>query len=291
MSGAAFNRSGGHTSCVEVQAGPHRLIFDAGTGIIGLGNEMLKEWAQGGKERKLKVFLFFSHMHHDHNQGFPFFKPLYLAQSVCYVFGPRTFWHGLEEVIARSMVRPFFPVELSEVESLRFVQHVCDSHEIVIDEKDEPQAFHRFEDAHRLEGIGNHSGVVRIKMFRDLAHPRDGVIVYRIEHMGKSVVYATDVEGYVGGDQRLARFARGADVLIHDAQYSEEKYLGVPTQGFGHSTPAMAVQVAKAAGARRLVLFHHDPDSDDEMVDRMEAQGAEAMPGTLAAREGMVIEV
>jgi ribonuclease BN (tRNA processing enzyme) len=95
----------------------------------------------------------------------------------------------------------------------------------------------------------------------------------------------------VGTDQRLSRFAADADVLIHDAQYSSETYLGVPTQGFGHSTAAMAVDLARASRAGRLVLFHHDPRSDDEAVDRVERSAAALLPGTVAAREGLTIEV
>jgi ribonuclease BN (tRNA processing enzyme) len=120
------------------------------------------------------------------------------------------------------------------------------------------------------------------------------VHVYRIDYRGRSLVYATDTEGYVGGDRKLTAFARGADLLIHDAQYSEEHYRGqiveLPsTQGYGHSTPQMACELAKAAGVRKLVLFHHDPNYTDEMVADLEVRARSVFPNACAASEGLVI--
>jgi ribonuclease BN (tRNA processing enzyme) len=119
-------------------------------------------------------------------------------------------------------------------------------------------------------------------------------MVYRIEWGGHALVYATDTEGYVGGDRRLVSFARGADLLIHDAQYAEEHYngqlAGFPaTQGWGHSTAAMACEVARAAGIRQLALFHHEPQYDDEMIHVIEVRARQEFPNVVSAYEGLEI--
>jgi ribonuclease BN (tRNA processing enzyme) len=119
------------------------------------------------------------------------------------------------------------------------------------------------------------------------------VNIYRVTWRGKTVVYATDTEGYVESDQRLVRFAKDADLLIHDAQYRIEDYINQadPKQGFGHSTPAMACAVAQQAGACRLVLFHHDPNYDDETVAQIEADAQRVFPRACAAYEGLEIRL
>jgi ribonuclease BN (tRNA processing enzyme) len=132
-------------------------------------------------------------------------------------------------------------------------------------------------------------------VYRSHAHP-GGVHVYRIDYRGRSLVYATDIEGYVGGDRKLAAFARSADLLIHDAQYSEEHYrgqiAGLPsTQGYGHSTPQMACELAHAADVRELVLFHHDPNYADETVAGQEVRARSVFPNVCAAYEGLVINI
>jgi ribonuclease BN (tRNA processing enzyme) len=120
------------------------------------------------------------------------------------------------------------------------------------------------------------------------------VVIYRIEWRDRAVVYATDTEGYVSGDRRLVRFARGADLLIHDAQYRQDHYLGSwelasVTQGFGHSTAAMACKVAADAGVDHLVLFHHDPNYDDAVLEDVQVQARAIFPCSDVAREGMEI--
>jgi ribonuclease BN (tRNA processing enzyme) len=121
-----------------------------------------------------------------------------------------------------------------------------------------------------------------------LNHP-GGVYGYRIEHEGVSVVYATDTEHYACPDPHLVELARGADILIYDAMYTPEEYagrVGPAKVGWGHSTWEAGVAVADGAGVGRLVLFHHDPQRDDEGVRAIERRAQLARPGTLAAREG-----
>ena len=133
---------------------------------------------------------------------------------------------------------------------------------------------------------------VIVTQYRAYNHPKSGSIVYKLQYAGKSIVYATDIESYAEGDRRLIQFAKGADILIHDAQYTMEQYTGpMTTQGFGHSTPEMACKVAKEAGVKQLVLYHHDPNQDDAMVAAKEEGAKKLFPNTIAAYEGLTINL
>src|SRR5262249_28260876 len=126
-------------------------------------------------------------------------------------------------------------------------------------------------------------GELAIEMAR-LNHP-DPVYGFRIEHGGRAIVYATDTEHFACVDPTLAKLARGADILIYDAQYTPAEY---PSRvGWGHSTWQAGVELARAAGVGRLVLFHHDPARTDAQLAALEADANAALPGTIAAREGV----
>jgi ribonuclease BN (tRNA processing enzyme) len=147
--------------------------------------------------------------------------------------------------------------------------------------------------ASEVEGLSDDALVIRIH--KSYAHP-GGVYVYRITWRGKSIVYATDTEGYVGMDRRLVQFAKGADVLIHDAQYLEAHYRGQlagfpATQGYGHSTATMACEVAFASEVVQLILFHHDPSYSDAMVAGIEATAKAQFGNTQAAYEGLEFDL
>jgi ribonuclease BN (tRNA processing enzyme) len=136
---------------------------------------------------------------------------------------------------------------------------------------------------------------VEVRLLQSYAHP-GGVMLYRITWRDQAVVYATDTEGYVSGDRRLIAFAKDADLLIHDAQYTHEHYCGeVPglpaTQGWGHSTTQIACELAAAAGVHQLALFHHDPGYDDDRIAANETLAKALFPKSLAAREGLKLEV
>ena len=114
-------------------------------------------------------------------------------------------------------------------------------------------------------------------------HPKDGTYIYRIDYKDKKLVFATDVEEYVGGDQRLINFSKEADVLIHDAQYSEEQYKNFA--GYGHSSIAMACDAATQANVKELLLFHHDPGNSDEALNENEKRAQEIFPNSHLATE------
>ncbi len=117
--------------------------------------------------------------------------------------------------------------------------------------------------------------------------------IYRITYDGRSVVYATDTEGYVTGDQRLIHFAKKTDLLIHDAMYTQDRYtsMPVPTQGYGHSTVEIAATTAKQAAVEKLVLFHHDPLSTDDDLDNVGKVGSGLFENTVVGREGLVLYI
>ena len=274
---------GGNTTCVEVRVGGSLIILDAGTGIIGLGQELTKAG------RPVVATLLFSHAHYDHTQGFPFFDPANDGTSVLYMFGPRAFGAGLEEALSRAMLAPAFPIALTDLKSLRLISDFVDESEIIIlDGNQEP----KMGNVHR-EGGKFSPDAVQISLLKSYAHPTAGVNVYRIAWRGKKLIYATDTESYVGGDTRLISFARGADLLIHDAQYTDDEYVSTfsPKQGWGHSTPSMALTVGRQAGVKKLVLFHHDPHHSDEQLRRIERVCQREFSNAAMAREGMTIEL
>ncbi|MCP4141359.1 MAG: MBL fold metallo-hydrolase [Chloroflexi bacterium] len=279
-------RFGGNTSCVEIRAGNERLIFDAGTGIIPLGRKIAREAAQSRKE--IKVSLFLSHLHHDHIQGFPFFVPAYIPSAHIQVFGPASSDKKLRSILESNQSPQSFPISLNEMASRKTIKAVREHDEIVVFAGD---ANITGASQGNTGDAGLTGDAVLVKTHHSYAHP-GGVLIYRVEWRGKSIVYATDTEGYAGVDQRLANFARGADLLIHDAQYTQAHYHGIPsTQGYGHSTVEMACEMAKAADVGQLLLFHHDPNYDDKAVAENEARAQRIFPESLAAREGLRIRL
>ncbi len=280
--GNATVRYGGNTSCVEVTAGGRTIILDAGTGIIPLGRDLARR--AGGKP--LDVLLLVSHLHHDHTQGFPFFAPAYIPSTKLHVYGLGADAESLERVLEANQSVQRFPVSLREMGAAKDIRSLRETEEIVWDA-----------DGVRVAAPGQTVGAdaLRVRIQRSYAHP-GGVYIYRLEWRGRSLVYATDTEGYVGGDRRLAAFARDADVLIHDAQYSEAHYrgqvAGLPsTQGFGHSTVEMACAQAAACEVGQLVLFHHDPSYDDAALDELQAHAHGLFADTQMAYEGLTLDL
>lgn len=277
--GAGTVQYGGNTACVEINADGRTIILDAGTGIIPLGRELVKK-------PNLELLLLFSHLHHDHTQGFPFFVPAYLPKARLHIYGPGGTAETVKHVLEHNQSSDTFPVSLRDMASNKDIQSLRESQIILWDE-----------DGVRVVDSAPSPGIdaVVIRIHKSHAHP-GGVYHYRITYQGKSVVYATDTEGYVGMDRKLIQFARDADVLIHDAQYSDDHYYGClagfpSTQGYGHSTATMAGQVAASAETGELVLFHHDPSYADDWVAAQERDAQKVFPDSRAAFEGMMIDL
>lgn len=284
--GAQTARIGGNTPCVLVQAGNHQIILDAGTGIIGLGRALVAEHRKTGAPMNLT--LLFTHTHHDHTQGFPFFIPTHFSATHINIFGPRSLSQDLEEVIARSMLPPVFPITLDELACERRISNLNEGEMVIFDpDQDQPQILR----AHRESKI-EAPETIRVRFLRSFSHPQ-GVLIYRIDYNNQALIFATDTEGYIGGDQRVINFSKGANLLIHDAQYTDEEYAHstAPKQGWGHSTWKMALEVARAANVKQLALFHHEPMHDDDALEKIEKQAQKEFAAVFLAREGMQINL
>ncbi len=285
---------GGNTSCVEVLINGRLIIIDGGTGIINLGSDLVKDYIASGtsfEDRKpIEAVLLFSHSHLDHIQGFPFFKPAYIKSSKIYMYGFRPRNTDFQQVLAETIFDPIFPIELKEMSANISINNLHETQAIVIyPDKTEPELV-RINDESELAVSED---TILIRCLKSYAHPKDGVLIFRISCNGKSMVYASDKESYIGGDSKLATFARNVDLLIHDAQYTTEDYVSpiIPKQGYGHSTPDMAIEAAKLANAKQLVLFHLDPDYNDDFLEKMETRARGMFQNLVMAYEGMEIDL
>ena len=261
MPGASTVRYGGNTSCVEVRAGDRVLALDAGTGLVGLGRSL-------EPRRALEVDLLMSHLHWDHIQGFPFFDPAFRKDALVRIHGSSRFTESFEEAFAAQMGGVYHPVPFRSLPATIEFVSVRDRARIDLE------------------------GEVSVTM-ADLDHP-GGSIGYRIEYAGRSLVYATDHEHFTFVDPSLLALAKDADVLIYDAMYTDDEYVGnvgVHKVGWGHSTWQYGVRTAREAGVRRLVLFHHDPFHDDAFLDGIERLARAAFPNTTVAFEGLELDL
>ncbi len=287
MPGVTTNRYGGNTTCFEVRVGGHVVIVDAGTGIIGLGRELMSEHQTSGKP--IRVVLLFTHLHHDHTQGLPFFTPFIDPHSVLHIFGARpNDSTTLEDELVRAVQAPLFPLGLEELFSQRQIRHVRSGDTIILDEHDEPPQLVMPQDS--LSQLS--AQAITINVLHGYPHP-GRILNFRINYRGRSLVIATDTEGFIGGDRRLINLAQGADLLLHDAEYDEHEYADqkVIHQGWGHSTWRMAIQVAQAAGVKRLGLLHHSPQHSDDYLDEMERKAQAVFSEAFMAREGMALSL
>jgi phosphoribosyl 1,2-cyclic phosphodiesterase len=285
--GPTTNKFGGNTTCIEIRAGEHLIIIDAGTGIIGLGEKLVAQHL--ADKKPVIATIIFTHTHHDHTQGFPFFMPSHLGSSVMYILGPRLLHQDLEAVLEHAMLPPVFPVRLDELSSMRVIRNISNNEVITYSD---PHAPPQVCNVHREQEDCSPSEV-RVRIMRGYAHPGGGVFHYRIEMNNKKLVIATDTEGYVGGDKRLIQFSRDADLLIHDAEFTAEEYIhGTPCkQGWGHSSWEMAVEVAQAARVKKVALTHHNALHDDAFLEDVERQAQAIFPAAIVAREGLTLEL
>jgi phosphoribosyl 1,2-cyclic phosphodiesterase len=255
-------RYGGNTPCLELLAPDGtQFILDCGTGLRMLGSR----WVAPNTGRSAGTHIFVTHYHWDHIQGIPFFSPLYVENNEFQFYSFRSKFLGrdsLKQVFEAQMALPYFPVDMSAMNAKRKFQEV---------------------DGGECFTVGENKITARW-----LNHPQ-GCLGFRIETPAGTVVYATDNEpGDAKLDESLRELAMGADIFINDAQFTPEQ-LASTRRGWGHSTWLEGVRIAREVNAKTLVLFHHDPDSTDRMVDTVLRQAREEYGSVFAASEGMEI--
>ena len=252
--GSEYLRYGGNTPCVEISYGNEGVVIDAGSGIRQLGAAL---------DRSGKVFdkrVIFTHYHWDHIQGLPFFGPLYRSDPPL-LLGSTIPDTELRRTLDGQMVSPYFPATMELPPGI--------------------QCFY-------IPPEGSQIGPLHVRPFT-LHHP-DPTFGYRIETPAGVIIHACDFEhGSIGHDILLRETARDADLMVYDAHFAPEEFDA--HRGWGHSTWAEGVKVARDAGVKRLALFHHHPDRDDDALDKLAADAKAEFPGAFAAREGQIVTI
>ena len=290
--GSQTVKYGGNTSCIQLlfDPGDRQMIIDAGSGIRDLGRHLLAT-IKNGQPRKADLFL--THTHLDHIIGFPFFAPLFNPDWSLNVYGPLTCEDDdLETVLGTQLSYRYFPVRQTELSAKVTYTNLPEGH------------------------LDLGDGIKLSTTY--LNHPLL-CLAYRFEYDGRKVCTAYDTEPFlnpfsadpddpasteamvlegelaaVEANQRLESFVRGADILIHDAQYTAEEY-EAHSVGWGHTAIEDAIELAERAEVKQLILFHHDPQRSDAQLDEFQKSYCEA--GKVSnlkvafAREGMEVEV
>ena len=230
VEGKAFEIYGGATSCYKVQAGNEEIYLDAGSGIVS---------SLPAKDSRITILL--THMHLDHLVGLPFFIALTEKDRPIDIYGQERDGLEVKEAIDRLISNPFWPCKIEDYPAKVTFKLL-------------PKKFFIGDvEVDTLEG----------------SHPK-GATIYRLTYLGKSIVHATDFEHNEEACAALADFAKGCDLLLYDAQYTQEEYERY--RGYGHSTPEEGLKVANKADAKKLVFVHHAPLRNDKSLAELERQ-------------------
>ena len=224
------SRYGGETACVAIHYKKNWLVCDAGTGIRNLGQKLRKT--------KEPITLFLSHLHWDHLFGLPFFKPLYQRGRKILLAGPANQYSSFRKALGQIVAPPFFPIRPRDWKAAIQWRTLKSGAALL--------------EAMKVEA-------------RRAKHPGETYGFKFIFPGGKKIIYVTDQE-LQSSDKPFAKWIKGADLLIHDSQYDRKKQAA--KKGWGHSAFETVLEIALKAGVQRLVLFHHDPDSDDRLLEK-----------------------
>ncbi len=256
--------TGGNTPCVEVSCGDETLIIDLGSGARALGELLMKREFGAGKGR---AHLFLSHLHHDHIQGWPFFRPAYVEGNQFELYACHA---DVRDRLIQQQQAPFFPPD-----SLRDMRANVNCHQLT----SEPQT------------ICN--GQLKVRSL-ELDHP-SGAYAFRFEAGGKTLVYASDGafpapdKGADDPARPFIEFFRDADLVIIDAQFSLAESLA--KRSWGHSSAVIGVELAAHANTKRLALFHHDPYATDASLEHLLRVGREYAANPPAPCQSNGVEV
>ena len=285
-----FLEYGGNTACIEVNVNGHLIILDAGTGIIKCGTELMKDYASQFHKEPITTTILLSHVHNDHIEGLPFFKPIHLNTSKINIVGFSEYEEGLDSVISQLCFEKSFPLNLNDLNAKLSFYDINDNYALILSEDSDSPEMIKVESDDDVEPEGED---VIITCLKSNSHPKDGVMIYKIAYKDKSIVYATDTEGFVGANKKLVLFARDTDLLIHDAQYTTEEYLNsyFSKQGYGHSTFDMALEAFSQAKAKSLAFFHYDPNYTDEFLLNIEKHYTDNCKNCFFPKEGQEIVI
>ena len=282
-----FLKYGGNTACVEVRCGSQLIILDAGTGIIDVGIDEIKNSIISEVKKPHQATILLSHIHQDHIQGLQFYKPLFNSTSVINLFGLNSNEENLKDTLKTILFDKVFPLGLDEIRSNFNIQNFSQNDIIVISQDGTTKKYDV------LENLDLDEDDIIISAYKTAAHPKNGCLCIKIQYHEKSLVYATDKESYIGADKKFVQFAHNCDCLIHDAQYTYDDYINPiqPKQGFGHSTFEMAIETAQMSKAKKLFFFHYDPDYDDMKLSMLENEFSRNNPNVLFAKENYEISL
>jgi len=253
---------GGNTACIEIRAGERLIIVDLGSGVRPLGDYLLKEDSR--KFGKVSADIFITHTHWDHIMGFPMFTPIYINNTELRITGPDSPNKSLKEIFELQLSYNYWPVQLENL-SAKIEYNQIKETTISLD------------------------GDLTVTS-KFLNHPTE-CLGYRFNYEGKSITIIYDHEPFPDKErnQGIIDFIKETDLLIHDAQYTDEEY--TTRIGWGHSTMITAIQTAVSAKVKKLVLFHHDPSRQDDLLEKYEKRYESIEVPCVMAREGMLLDI
>lgn len=268
--GADTVKYGGNTSCLFVRADGKNIYFDAGSGLSARRSES-EEMLLSEAEQKDEYHLFLSHLHYDHIQGFPFFRPFFDPKATVHIYGAKPDRvENLESALHQFLRPPFMPFDLGAYKAKILIHQLGDSDALELSEN------------------------LKVTMF-PLSHP-NGCLAYKIRSDSKTFVYSTDTMDFAGEKRRkYLDFVREADLLVIDAFFDDDemagKFDGIDKSGWGHCSWEQAVALAKEADVKRLALFHHLDSRTDDELDVIEQLARAEFEGAFCAVEGSLIDV
>ncbi len=278
---ADFLKYGGNTSCIELKCGKQSIILDAGTGIININQDK-------NTQNQYQTTILISHIHQDHIQGLPFFKPLYNSSNTINLFGLNPNESSLKETLKNILFDKVFPLAIDEINSTFNIENFSDKDTIIINQNGNIRKYVSSND-----NIPLNKDDIIITAYKTPMHPKNGCLCFKIKFNEKTLVYATDKESKNSSDHDFINFTKNCDCLIHDAQYTNDDYLNPknPKLGFGHSTFEMAIDIAHLTNAKKLFFFHYDPEYNDIKLSQLEKELTQKYNNVFFAKENYEFEI
>lgn len=256
--GTEYIKYSGNTSCISAEIDDRVIIFDAGTGIINLGNYLLEI------HTPVKADIFLTHYHYDHIIGLNSFVPIFAKESELTFYGQEKYNMTVEETLAAFMRPPFFPVSFDQLASNRTFNNITETDTIQFVTKED-----------RLVSITP----------KNTKHP-GGNLAYKIDVEDRSFVYLTDFAHYDDEHEPFVDYVKDCDLLIYDANFTKEEYHNKQYEGWGHSHWEKGTKLAKDANVKKLILFHHKNNRTDSELEEILKAARQQFPNTFLAKEG-----